>query len=267
MYDIIWVIVKRTVAYSRDDVTMADSALQPNIPPIGRTSVRERIEDVLTDLILKGTYSTGDLLPSQAQLSQSLGVSRVALREAMRALEARGLVETIQGKGILVKEPHPSYASEALSLLLERETATLVDLWDARLVLEVGIVERACCRATPEELEALQHSIDRWSEPSASTETLVVEDERFHSILVQAAHNPVLELLMATLAELLRESRRTTLRVSPGPDIRGHTGILDAMRAKDSDAAREAMVKHLEHAKNDLVAAGIDGWADDSREQ
>jgi len=192
---------------------MANSSpsLQPDIAPIRHSSVRERVEAALTDLILENTFSPGDLLPSEAELARSFGVSRVALREAMRTLEARGLVETVQGKGILVKEPQSSYASEALSLLLQRKTAALVDLWDARLVLETGIVERACKRATPDELDALGESIARWRQPDVDIETLVQEDERFHTILVQASHNPVLALLMTTIADLLRESRRQVI--------------------------------------------------------
>lgn len=234
--------------------------LQPNIPRIEQTSVRDRIEAALTNLILEGVYSPGDLLPSQAELSEAFGVSRVALREAMRALEARGLLKTIQGKGILVREPQSSYASEALSLLLQRKSATLVDLWEARLILETGIVERACHRAAPKQIDALRQSVARFGEPGTSQEKLVAEDEHFHSILLQAARNPVLQLLMATLGALLRESRRTTLRVGSGPDISGHTAIADAIANKDPRAARKAMVKHLEHARNDLVTAGVAGW-------
>jgi len=247
---------------------MANSSpsLQPDIAPIRHSSVRERVEAALTDLILENTFSPGDLLPSEAELARSFGVSRVALREAMRTLEARGLVETVQGKGILVKEPQSSYASEALSLLLQRKTAALVDLWDARLVLETGIVERACKRATPDELDALGESIARWRQPDVDIETLVQEDERFHTILVQASHNPVLALLMTTIADLLRESRRTTLQVGPGPDVAGHTAILNAIVQKDARAARQAMIDHLQHARHDLIAAGIKGWADNVRD-
>jgi GntR family transcriptional repressor for pyruvate dehydrogenase complex len=245
----------------------SSSSSQPDIARIRNSSLRERVEAALTDLILKNAFAPGDLLPSEAELARSFGVSRAALREAMRALEARGLVETVQGKGILVKEPQPSYVSEALSLLLQRKTATLVDLWDARLVLETGIVERACKRATRQDLEALQESIIRFSQPNADVETLVQEDECFHTILVQASHNLVLALLMKTIGDLLRESRRTTLQIGSGPDVAGHTAICDAIAQKDTHAARQAMIDHLQHARHDLIAAGIAGWAEDGRDR
>jgi len=242
------------------EVVPSLSSVEDAIPHIGRASVRERVQEVLTDLILRGTLKPGDQFPSEAKLAKSFGVSRVVLREAMKALEARGLVEIIQGKGILVKEPGSSYASEALSLLLRRNVATMMDLWQARVMLETGITELACQKATPEQLETLREAISSWAEPNADLETLVAEDERFHTILVQATDNPVLELLMETIGDLLLESRRATLASGPGPDLAGHTAILEALVNRDPDAAREAMLAHLQHARDDLILAGGSDW-------
>ena len=236
------------------------NSLGHRIPRLGQTSIRERVQEVLTELILDGTFGAGDQFPSEAELAKSFGVSRVVLREAMKALEARGLVEIIQGKGILVAEPRSFQASEALSLLLRRKMTTMVELWDARVVLETATADRACQRITPDQLETMRQALSRWSQPNIDIGTLVAEDERFHMVLVQASQNAVLALLMKTIADLLRESRKTTLTFGPGPDIAGHTAILNALEEKDRGAVRRTMLAHLQHAKDDLIAAGAVGW-------
>jgi len=226
------------------------------IPDIGRSRTRDTIQEVLEDLIIHAKLKVGERFPSEAKLAKAFGVSRVMVREAMKVLEAHGLVDIVQGKGIIVKEPDLSSAADALSLLLQRKKATITDLWEARAALEAAVVVHACGRASQEQLQALSETAAQWSESVSDLDELLAADERFHRMLVEAACNPVLTLLMETIWDLLHESRRVILELGPS-DFSGHSTVAKALLKRDPDAAREAMLAHLQHFREDLLHAGV----------
>jgi len=155
------------------------------IPDIGRSRTRDTIQEVLEDLIIHAKLKVGERFPSEAKLAKAFGVSRVMVREAMKVLEAHGLVDIVQGKGIIVKEPDLSSAADALSLLLQRKKATITDLWEARAALEAAVVVHACGRASQEQLQALSETAAQWSESVSDLDELLAADERFHRMLVE----------------------------------------------------------------------------------
>ena len=118
-----------------------DGGFSNGMPDLSRGKLRDRVVESLTEMILESDLKPGDQLPSQQELTEKLGVSRVVLREAVQWLEARGLVEAIHGKGVVIKTPDSASTLRSLHLLLKRNSTTLADLWQVRSFLEPEMAE------------------------------------------------------------------------------------------------------------------------------
>lgn len=212
--------------------------------------VHEMVAQLRTK-ILEGQFGDGDL-PAEGELSTSFGVSRTVAREAMRTLRTMGLVEVAQGKRPRVRPVDPEMAVDCLTLLLRRGSVSLIDLIEVRLPLEGQIAELAAQRASDGDLKALEEAIKLQSK-ATSLKAQVEADMMFHQALAVATGNEIFRLLLAALASLLEESRRQSIsRVGSARAIEGHEAILAAVKKRDPAAARQAMAKHLDMARDDL---------------
>ena len=229
----------------------------------GRSAtLTDQAVELLESLILDQGLPAGALLPSQGALAEQLGVSRLVIREATRTLEARGLLQTAQGKRLAVAAPSPAALSHLLDLAIRRGDDALIDLVDVRLAIEVHAARRAAERASDGDLEAVEASIVAMEKLSADElDALVRVDLDFHLGLVRAARNDLLRLLVEALAEPLRASRRRSFRglanrgLTVGFVVAAHRRILAAIRARDPEAAAQAMAEHLRQTLEDLRAA------------
>ena len=206
----------------------------------------------ITGKIVNGEFPTGMTLPSEGNLAISFGVSRTVMREVMRTLRALGLIEMSRGKRPRVKAPDLQEAIVGLDLLLRRNHASLLNLVEVRRPLETEIAALAAERANDEHLRQLEQSVHEL-ESAPDLRNRIEADVRFHRVLAEATGNPVFVLILQALAGFLRESRSRTLNYS-GVEraVSSHRAVLDAIRARDAEAARSAMLKHLRHATHDL---------------
>jgi GntR family transcriptional regulator, transcriptional repressor for pyruvate dehydrogenase complex len=219
---------------------------------------RERVDlvqSVVTQLekqILSGQLVTDQPMPPEGELSRQLGVSRTVIREAMRILGARGLVEVSQGKLPRVKPADPAHVVESLATFLQRADHSLLHLIEVRRQLETAIAALAAVRATPEQMAAMEEMNRRLAGPG-SLDQRIDADLRFHALLAEATQNPVFGVLLEPLAHLMRLSRKATLgRTGAERAVAGHREILSAIRRGDPEAARQAMFDHLAMAEQDL---------------
>jgi GntR family transcriptional repressor for pyruvate dehydrogenase complex len=231
---------------------MSDAPLvKPDAPSLVR-----RAEERLRRQILK--RGPDDLLPSQGELAASLGVSRTVLREAMKHLEAEGLVEIAQGRRIRVKPAGPQASMRTLDAMLRRADGSLAHLLEVRRPLEGEIAALAAERIQLPELEILDGTIVDL-QALRTLDRRVEADLLFHRTLAVATRNPVFPLLLDTVAGLLRASRYASIG-HHGVDaaVRGHVEIRDAVRDRNPKAAREAMLRHLHH--NERQLKGTPQW-------
>jgi GntR family transcriptional regulator, transcriptional repressor for pyruvate dehydrogenase complex len=233
-----------------------------NREPDRSGTLTDQAVDLLEALIVDQALPPGALLPSQAALAEQLGVSRLVIREATRTLEARGLLQTAQGKRLVVAAPSAAALSHLLDLAIRRGSEALLDLLDVRLAIEVHAARLAAERATAEDLDALAAAIDAMERlPTEDPDQLVRVDLDFHFGLVGAARNDLLRLLVEALAEPLRASRVASFRGlrnrGLGVDlvVSAHRTILAALRARDAEGAGRAMADHLHQTLEDLRAA------------
>ena len=188
------------------------------------------------------------MLPPEAQVGRLLGVSRTVVREAMRILVARGLVEISQGRPARVKAADPDNVSHALGVFLQRGDHSMFELVEVRRPLESEIAALAARRATPEQLAAIIAANEQMS-TAGNLEASVQADIGFHGELARATGNAIFGLLLHTLSDLMRRSRRETIaRTGVEEALRGHRAIIQALQDHDPEAARWAMLDHLARA-------------------
>jgi GntR family transcriptional repressor for pyruvate dehydrogenase complex len=239
---------------------MADrsSALE-ELEPVGRTSVVDSVLERLESLIFD-SFQPGDALPSEGKLAQALGVSRLTVREATRALEARGLLEIRQGRRPRVAAPNGALIGDFFQIAIRRDPHALLELLEVRRALEVHIAALAARRASVGEIADMEMSIAAMRQGEGDSEAFHAADVRFHENLAAASGNRLLVFLIEAFAEPLRESR---LRSFAGHQARGggvedviqqHEAILEAVRARNPKQAAKAMRNHLEQTEQDLRA-------------
>jgi DNA-binding FadR family transcriptional regulator len=193
------------------------------------------------------------LLPPERVLAKQFGVSRTVFREAAKRLEFQGLIEIRHGSGIRAVRRLHKPLSASLTFLLPNRTDRLRQLTETRALIEPEIAARAAQRSTKADIRELEHIHSQLAN-SASTRDAVFHDIAFHRKLAEMAGNQVLSLLLDSLAELGRESRETTIgNVGAHAAIAHHRTVLDALIARDSEAARTAMAHHLHRAAEDLT--------------
>jgi DNA-binding FadR family transcriptional regulator len=186
-------------------------------------------------------------------------VSRTVIREAMRVLGARGLVEVSQGKLPRVKAADPSLVVDSLATYLHRSAPSLFQLIEVRRHFETLLARLAASRATSVEVAAMQETIGLLRDAD-TLEGQIAQDIRFHSLLAAASQNPIFGMLLDPLSQLMRLSQTATLsRAGAERAASDHQKILDAIRLADPEAAANAMLQHLERAERDLsVSAKLD---------
>lgn len=217
-------------------------------------SLVKQAEDRLRRHILK--KGPHDLLPSQGALAAGLGVSRTVLREAMKHLEAEGLLDIAQGRLIRVKPAGPQAALRSLDAMLRRSEGSLAHLLEVRRPLESDIAALAAERISPAQIQTLEASLAAL-DALTTLELRVDADLLFHRTLAEATGNPVFVLLLDTLSGLLRFSRYASIGTHGArAAVDGHREILDALKARDPRAAREAMLRHLRANEAELKDTG-----------
>jgi GntR family transcriptional repressor for pyruvate dehydrogenase complex len=224
---------------------------------IGRGMLHERVVEAITGRILSGDLKPGSVLPTEPELCELFGVSRTVIRDAMKMLQGRGLVEVMQGRGTMVSTKIAEFSSDILGMALQQRQTTLVELLEVRRILEVEIAGLAAERATEADLRKMGQALDLMRSHPGEAPGYVDADLAFHDALTRAAHNMVMDLILRPVTQLLRHSREISFR---GPErvrnaIAAHETILQAVATRDRGAAREAMQRHLDETATDLREA------------
>ena len=226
------------------------------VAPLARDSLADRVSSELERLIVESRLGDGERLPSERELASQFEVSRTVVREAVRALAAKQLVDVSVGRGTVVRAPSVAAAAESMGLLLRMQASgTEADkVSEVRHTVESEIAYLAAARRTDEDLRELDRILEEARGHLEEPEVYVKSDVAFHARLAQATQNQLFAILLDSIVEVMIELRLLTLRV-PGiiPLAFGHhERILEAVRAGDPDAARAAMDAHMDQAADTL---------------
>jgi GntR family transcriptional regulator, transcriptional repressor for pyruvate dehydrogenase complex len=209
-----------------------------------RKTLTSQVIDYVVGMIRNGEVKPGERLPTETELTQSLGVSRTCVREAIKSLESLGLISVRQRIGAVVLEPSASNLLNAEQFSVAIQSQQTDDLLEFRKIMEVGLASLAAEKADDADIDTMKAALDRYRAEMATN------DMSFHAALAQASKNPIAvlvwQMLSARLAKIL--SRTSTLPHVCEDTLRDHEQIYRAIKSRDPRKARESMRKHLEHA-------------------
>lgn len=234
--------------------------------PVSVARASSAIADQIRQAILTGRLSEGERLSPERELAEQFGVSRVTVRDALRSLEAMGLVEVRVGArgGAFVTAPTGAVVAQTMSDMMMMSAVTPGDIVEARLIVELGTVTLACARATDEDLRKLRE-LSELGARELKTKTYTRERSwEFHSLLAAAAHNGAVDGLTQSFRSSLSMH---PVRAREGPKahvatVDEHRRILEALEARDADAARREMADHLLRGTNlgERAASLLEWW-------
>lgn len=227
--------------------------------PVTRgTRIYEKVVEKLKGEISSGRIMPGDPLPSERQLMDSFGVSRSSLREAFRVMELLGLIESIPGKGRFVR--HPRTISEDRSTI-QLEDSAILELMEARRILDPAIAGESAMRATPSDLTRMLRVITATEKVLTSPDERAQADFNFHLVLAEATHNFVFINLTRMNFDLILATHERIYGLLDDKDafLNEHRNIYDAILDHDMERAKDAASRHIDRIYRTLhrgIAAG-----------
>jgi GntR family transcriptional regulator, transcriptional repressor for pyruvate dehydrogenase complex len=222
--------------------------MKHSFEPVVKQSLPDRLARQIRGTIQSGNYRRGDRLPPIVEMAKRFEVGQPSIREALKKLEAMGVVQIRHGAGVFVTRSEevlvlasPDYAGTVTKKLL-------LDLIRARIPIEIQSVADAVGRATLEQLQELERLLDEAEQNLDDDERLNALNMQFHSKIAEASGNSVTAQLLTVLHELFTEEQRLILGIfgSRKADHQDHLQILEAIARRDGELAVERMRTHLE---------------------
>src|SRR5437763_5448899 len=227
-----------------------------NFQPLDRRKVYEQVAEQLLAQIGARHLVPGDPLPSERELTESFGVGRSSIREALRILESQGVITSANGGALVVAEAaNPLNSSLQLVFALDGE-AGVHDLFELRRIIDCEAAALAAARRTDEHLAALDDAIDEMEQTldaNGRDQRFVDADLRFHLTIAEATGNRLIVYSMQAARDVVRRALEQVVNVPRSPEsaIVEHRAVREAIAASNPDWARNAMREHLERVERD----------------
>lgn len=207
----------------------------------------DKVADILLETILSKRLKVGDRLPSERELGEQFGVSRTVVREAVRALVAKGVIEVRSGSGLRVAAVNATAVSESMSLYLRGGTVDFEKVQEVRALLEVHLAGLAAARASEDDIASLREIHTRMQDDASDVEAAARDDLEFHRLIARTTHNELFLLLLDSIGSSLIDIRRSNLASGSTPmTLNQHQAILERIAGHDPEGARAAMKGHLD---------------------
>lgn len=220
-----------------------------------KLTLSQRIERTLEGAIREKKLLVGSKLPTEREMCESFGVSRTALREALRRLSARGLISIQKGSGMYVSEIKIDDAIKTLNLYydLKFDNNLLAQIIEVRCVFEPEIARLAAVNRTEEDLVELTENLVQFEQCDPDNTQMEADlDNNFHLTITKATLNPIMQISMEPIYSLLPRMRNYIYGNIDGEKeftLQSHMSLLEAIREKDGATAHEIMHKHLQRTK------------------
>ncbi len=223
--------------------------MSTSFTPIRQARASGEIVSQIERAIFSGRFSAGDRLQSERELAEEFGVSRITVRDALRVLEARGLIRVKVGAsgGAFVAESNADNVAESISTMILLRRMTLSELAEARTVVEVATADLAAQRWDAERLGRLEETVERGRRVVREGAPHTEASMDFHVALAEAARNELLSATVRAYRDLLMQTVNDMRDVkSARTTQKAHEEIIEAVRSRDADGARRLMLDHLE---------------------
>ncbi len=228
-----------------------------NFQPLRRSSLYLEIVEQIEDLIMGERLQPGERLPTERKLAEMFDVSRTTVRQALAALEAKGLIHSQIGSGTYTRERSTEFAVARLAHMLDRERLRLAEAFEARRILEPAVAQLAAERATDEDLEEIASELARME--AAVGAEVTEHDSSFHLAIGRAAKNRIVRTVLDALTEATRASRGWALSdpADRKASLADHHRIYEAIASRNGNAAASAMAQHINNVSQ-LAANRMD---------
>ncbi len=223
--------------------------------------ITDLISEQMREAILSGEVKPRDRLPSERELGLRFKASRIAVREALKSLEAAGLLVIKPGSGVFVAEIDSRIMRDSLHSILRLQNTSLNEVTEGRLIFEPHVARLAAERITEKDIEALEANIDKTAALLKSNAPATAENIQFHSLIAGAVHNTVVEMTMRTMLDVARDMTIQTSdnlqeRLSASRhSLTQHRHILRALKRKDTQKVYQLMFDHIVQIQGALKAA------------
>lgn len=226
----------------------------PSISPLNNTSLADKVEERLKHYFKSNNLKAGDAIPREIDLAESLGVSRTVVREALLRLRTLGVIDSKKHRGMVLTQPDFIENFEKVIDFNLFEDQTLKDIYEFRLIVEMGISEVLFARKTAEGIEKLEKIVQKQEQEEKDARILTLQNEiEFHGTLYKMTGNKTLERFQKLLLPLFQFVNDKLLKGSkfdapaiPIEDFVTHRDLLEILKNEDPDTFRLAMKKHLE---------------------
>lgn len=222
--------------------------------------IYEEVSEILYEKIRAGELKPGDRLDSVEQLAEQLQVSRSAIREALSALKAMGLIEIKQGSGTFVKSNQSNQLDFPLSTAILTNKQDISHLLEVRKIIEVGTAASAAIHRTDEDLQSMMQILEEMKHTQGDGELGEKADFQFHAAISAASHNPLLTTILdqvsGLMIETMKETRRIWLyskKITSEKLYDEHMQIFLAIKQQNEELAKHAMASHLSNVENVLL--------------
>ncbi|MBN2413974.1 FadR family transcriptional regulator [candidate division KSB1 bacterium] len=220
-------------------------------------SLSHKVERQIREAIRKKVFLPGDKLPGEFELAEKFGVSRTAVREALRMLSGRGLVDIRKGSGVYVTEMDISNVVDPLFNLLDMKCgkASLLHILRVRLFMEPEITRIAVMHSSEKDVEYLEEMYQHMETHKNNPVKNINYDIKFHQRISQATNNPLVPIIMEPIFQLLDKFISSTYKQSHASDlaIKFHHELVECFKTKDADRAFSVMHQHLSHAEEHII--------------
>jgi GntR family transcriptional repressor for pyruvate dehydrogenase complex len=226
--------------------------------PIARQKTYELVAQRLLELMSAGRLQPGDPVPAERELAQSYGVGRSSIREALRMLESKGVIQA-SGNGSFTVAAFGDTLNRSLDFLISVDQADFRELFEVRHMLEAEAAALAAERHLEPDLAEMARQVAAMQSALASETAFIDADLRFHMAIAQATRNRLIVHLMHAIRSQLQASLAASFHVPGLPElaIEMHRSILDAIAARQPEEARRRMHQHVERVALDRAAAPL----------
>ena len=217
---------------------------------INRKHLYEEVAAQIEKMVLNETLKVGDKLPPEKNLAENFGVSRNILREALKTLKERGLIEVRTGDGVYIVKPTVDTLKDMVNRLIVFGDVSIDDLFEFRLAIEVKACGLAAEKINADEIIQLEEIIDLMKQDIEDVSKWAEEELQFHLLIAKASKNKLFYSFINPISNLLfnlfMKGRQNPEAKIEG--IEGHVSIVNCLKTKDKNLAEDAMKKHLEHS-------------------
>lgn len=220
--------------------------------PVKEGSVVGLVMNRIKEALINKELRPGDYLPTENELMKNLGVSKTSIREAIKMLQALGVLEIKRGQGTRIRDHLEGSVIDPMIFQLIIENDEPVDLVELRMMFEPAYMLLAMRKATDEDITVIQTIHEKFKKGIEQGTQTIEDDIAFHLAILHATHNPLVIRIGEMILQLFKAAMIQSFKSHPRIALQDHTNILNAFCAKDAEQLRDAVIRSFENWKTGL---------------